>query len=319
MMAFSIAQPAQVLLVVRLAELDQQDRLRRLAHEFVERRPEHRDLARELDHGAVDQFDRDRRRCTMLRVASIAARKLPKCTAPTARRPSNGESFSSMRVEKPSVPSEPTRICARLMSLRPRYWPSRARRDCSRRPGAAPSGSAPRSRPSRARRARADRCASGRSSGGTLLTMPPIGPEMRRACRRPESHRSRARCRAWCRSAASGRRRNCCRPCRRWWRARTWRYRPETTARAALSCRLRSSSTMPGSTVQRARLTSRSRMRVEIFGAIDHQRLVDRLPGLRGAAAARENRHAFGARDARSPVRLLRRCAARRRRAASIW
>ena len=42
-----------------------------------------------------------------------------------------------------------------------------------------------------------------------------------------------ARCRAWCRSASSGRRRNCCRPCRRWWRARRSRYRPETTGRAA--------------------------------------------------------------------------------------
>ena len=74
-----------------------------------------------------------------------------------------------------------------------------------------------------------------------------------------------ARCRAWCRSAANGRRRNCCRPCRRWWRATRSRYRPETTARAALSCRLRSSSTMPGSTVQRRPLTSRSRMRVRYF------------------------------------------------------
>ena len=53
-------QPAQIFLVIVLAELDQQDRFRRLAHEFVERRPEDRDFARELDHGAVDQLDRDR-------------------------------------------------------------------------------------------------------------------------------------------------------------------------------------------------------------------------------------------------------------------
>ncbi len=53
-------QPAQVLFVIILAELDQQNGGRRLAHEFVQRRTENRDLARELDHGAVDQFDRDR-------------------------------------------------------------------------------------------------------------------------------------------------------------------------------------------------------------------------------------------------------------------
>ena len=50
-------------------------------------------------------------------------------------------------------------------------------------------------------------------------------------CRRPAPRRSTACCRAWCRSAANGRRRNCCRPCRRWWRARRWRRRPGTTAR----------------------------------------------------------------------------------------
>ena len=55
-----LAQPAQVFLVIVLAEFDQQDRRGRPAHEFVERRPEHRDLACQLDHGAVDQFDRDR-------------------------------------------------------------------------------------------------------------------------------------------------------------------------------------------------------------------------------------------------------------------
>ena len=55
-----LAQPAQVFLVIVLAELDQQDGGGRAAHEFFQRRPEHRDLARQLDHGAVDQLDRDR-------------------------------------------------------------------------------------------------------------------------------------------------------------------------------------------------------------------------------------------------------------------
>ena len=35
----------------------------------------------------------------------------------------------------------------------------------------------------------------------------------------------------------------------------------------------------------------------EIFRAIDDQRIADRLSGLRGAAAARQHLHAFGARD----------------------
>ena len=56
---------------------------------------------------------------TMCCAASIALWKLPKWQAPTARRPSSGESLSSILVEKPSVPSEPTRICARFTSFRP--------------------------------------------------------------------------------------------------------------------------------------------------------------------------------------------------------
>ena len=55
-----LAQPAQVFLVIVLAEFDQQDGGGGAAHEFVQRRPEHRVFARQLDHGAVDQFHRDR-------------------------------------------------------------------------------------------------------------------------------------------------------------------------------------------------------------------------------------------------------------------
>ena len=51
------------------------------------------------------------------------------------------------------------------------------------------------------------------------------------ACRPRAPHPSTACCRAWCHSAANGRRRNYCRPCRRSWRARRWRRRPETRAR----------------------------------------------------------------------------------------
>ena len=53
-------QPAQVFLVIILAELDQQDGGGRSAHEFIERGLKDRNLARQLDHGGVDQFHRDR-------------------------------------------------------------------------------------------------------------------------------------------------------------------------------------------------------------------------------------------------------------------
>jgi hypothetical protein len=56
---------------------------------------------------------------TMCCAAAMAFWKLPKWQAPTARRPRTGESFSSIRRENASVPSEPTNKWARLMSLRP--------------------------------------------------------------------------------------------------------------------------------------------------------------------------------------------------------
>ena len=118
----------------------------------------------------------------------------------------------------------------------------------------------------------------------------PTGPKCAVRAVGQHARRSRARCRASCRSAANGRRRNCCRPCRRWWRARRSRCRPETTARDGLSARLRSSSTMPGSTDAAPPGDVELEDAVEIFRAVDHQRLVDRLPALRGAAAARPAR-----------------------------
>ena len=55
---------ADILLLIRLAELDQQDRFRRVAavaaHELLQRRAEQRNVPRKLDHGAVDQLDTDR-------------------------------------------------------------------------------------------------------------------------------------------------------------------------------------------------------------------------------------------------------------------
>ena len=84
-------------------------------------------------------------------------------------------------------------------------------------------------------------------------------------CRRPAWRRPRARSRACCRSAASAPPQELLPSCRRWWRAKRSRRRPGTTGRAASVARLRSSSTMPGSTRQRRPATSRSSMRLRCF------------------------------------------------------
>jgi len=54
-----LEQTPQIFLGVVVAEFDQQDRFRRLAYEFFQRRLEQRNLAGEFDHRAVDQFDAD--------------------------------------------------------------------------------------------------------------------------------------------------------------------------------------------------------------------------------------------------------------------
>ncbi len=53
-------KPAEILLLVVLAELHEQDRLRIAAHDRVDGRLEHRDVARQPEHGAVDRLHRDR-------------------------------------------------------------------------------------------------------------------------------------------------------------------------------------------------------------------------------------------------------------------
>ena len=58
---------------------------------------------------------------------------------------------------------------------------------------------------------------------------------------------------------------------------------------------------MPGSTAQRAPLTIEIENAGEIFRAIDDQRFADGLPGLRGAAAARQHGDAFATGNAYRP------------------
>ena len=99
----------RLLVAVVLGEFDQQHRLGLAAHELFHRRPEHGDVARQLDHGAVDQFHRDRPQLhdvlggvhRLVEAAEMARRR-------RARVPSSGQSFNSISVENASVPSEPT-------------------------------------------------------------------------------------------------------------------------------------------------------------------------------------------------------------------
>jgi len=53
-------EAAQVLGLIALGELDEQDRLGIAAHHRLDGGLEHGDLAREAEHGAIDELDRDR-------------------------------------------------------------------------------------------------------------------------------------------------------------------------------------------------------------------------------------------------------------------
>ena len=55
-----LLQALQIFGLIFLGEFDDQDRVGIAAHGGADDRLEHRDLAAERDHGAVDQFDRDR-------------------------------------------------------------------------------------------------------------------------------------------------------------------------------------------------------------------------------------------------------------------
>ena len=55
-----LLQLLQVVGLILLGEFDDQQRIGIAAHGGIDHRPEHRNVAAERDHGAVDQFDRDR-------------------------------------------------------------------------------------------------------------------------------------------------------------------------------------------------------------------------------------------------------------------
>ena len=200
------------------------------AHEFVERRLEHRDLARQADHRAVDQLDGNRlephdvlRRIHRLvetaemagadRAAAEQRRKLQFDARGKGERAFAADQH--MR-EVDVVLARHQRIEIVAADAALHFWKTRGDLvGLARADGKQVLGERPQRRPATSLRVAAD------------------AAEMRKRSVGQQRLDRDARCRASCRSASSGRRRNCCRPCRRWWRATRSRYRPETTGRAA--------------------------------------------------------------------------------------
>ena len=217
-------QAAQVLVPIVLGEFDEQDRFRIAAQEGIDGRLDiamsraKPSMVRSISSTAIGPS------LTMCCAASIASWKLPKWQAPTARRPSSGDELQfdpgrererafradqQMReIDVVAAGDQRVEIIAADAALHFRKAP-RDLVGLARGDGEQVAHQSSRHIDTGLRR-------SGRNA---------------HACRRPAPRRSRARCRAYCRSAASARRRNCCRPCRRWWRAMRSICRPETTGR----------------------------------------------------------------------------------------
>ena len=113
-----LLQPAQILVLVFLGELDDEDAVGIAAHGLRDHWLEHRDVAAERQHGAVDQFDRDR-----LQLDEVLGRihrlvKLPKwqTPAPCCGSPATASAHPG---QKARGLSEPTTECAMLTGA---YW-----------------------------------------------------------------------------------------------------------------------------------------------------------------------------------------------------
>ena len=227
-----LAQPAHVLGVV-LGELDEQDRFGIAAQERFERRLEHRDLARQ-SRSWCDRPARPRSgfSLTMCWAASIA------CIETAEMADADGaaaEQRPELQFDRGRKGERAFRADQNMREIDAGSSRDRARRDCSRRRGAAPSESAPRSRRPRAAPMREQ------VVGAAIRIARPSAHRLDRP--RPRRNAPRAvgqdrvdRQHVVAHGAVAQRarrRRNCCPPCRRWWRARRSRCRPETTARAA--------------------------------------------------------------------------------------
>ncbi len=205
---------------------------------------------------------------------------------------SAGESFNSTAVENASVPSEPTRMCARLTSFL-----RHQRIDVVAADAALHLGKARRDLIGLAG-AQREQVARQRLERRQLRQVGQVcrnGPEVRLL---PSARRA---------STTS----TFCTPCCRRRSERPpqelFAVMPPMVAREAvetstgnhspcgLSARLRSSSTMPGSTRAAPAGHVEVKHARQVLGAVDDDGLVHRLAGLRGAAAARQHAHALGA------------------------
>ena len=113
-----LPEAAQVVVGVVAGELDEQHRVRLAADEAVDDRAEHRDVARQLDHRAVDQLDRARAQLDdVLRSPPSPCRRSGngRCRGPGAA--GSAARSSSIALKKARVPSEPTSRCAMLWPL----------------------------------------------------------------------------------------------------------------------------------------------------------------------------------------------------------
>ena len=257
-------QAAQIFVVIVLAELDQQHRVRRAAHELLERRPEHRDLARQLDHGAVDQLHRDRRKLhEMLR----GIHRLIEAAEMAGADRAAAEQRRQLQFDLGREAERAFRADQNMREIERHCGRGRKRIEIV---AADPALHFREARFDFADLARADVRAD-RARCRAAATPPedrtdPAAPGRNaRAIRPPESRRPTAHSRAYCRSAASA-------PpqellpvmppmvAREAVEISTGNHRP-----CGFSARLRSSSTMPGSTTQRRPSTSSSRMRLRYF------------------------------------------------------
>ena len=169
---------------------------------------------------------------TMCCAAAIASWKLPKWQAPTARLPSTGRQLDldgggererALRADENMREVDvvaPRHQCIEIVAADP---------------AAAPSGIAPPPRQPHERRARTDSRASGFSAELSAMSdksRSATGPKCDLAAVRQQRIDGSTLSRV-CRSAASGRRRNCWPSCRRWWHGSRSKHRPGTTGRAA--------------------------------------------------------------------------------------
>ena len=302
-----LLEPPKIFVLVVLAEFHQQHRIGRTAHELLERRPEHRDVARQLDHGAIDQFhgnglELDDVLGGIHRLVETAEMAGADCAAAEHRRQLQFDlGREAERAFRPDQDMREIEIVA-------------ARREGVEIVAADPALDLGEARVDLVGLALADREQIARQS-----------PQRRVCGNIGEVGADRAEMRA---AAVSQQRVD----------------RDHVLARIAVAQRARAAGIVAGHAAdggarggrdidrkpqavrfQRAveivehdaRLDHAAASRcvelenvVQIFRAIHHQRMVDGLPALRGAAAARQHADALFARDRYRPIGFLDRCAA---------